>query len=291
MLVNTFSSKQVNVPNEGRHYEIVELDGSFQGHLKSVTTILGYAEPKEGLFEWRKRVGNDEANRISNFTASVGTKVHGYAEDYFLKNCEPDVTEGIEYECYKRFKPLLEIIEPLGVEHKTYWYKEGIGGFSGTLDLCGRIDPRYLKSRGTTNFSNYDSPIVGVMDFKTWCTTDKKGSYKTKTTKVVPRDGQPFYPLMKHCVQIAAYCAALNQRTKCEYNIQHGFIFGTTPTARNAFIYYLNPDAICFYWERMKEIVYCYNNQVKFDWKLMEREADRWNFLGERVDVNVVKKS
>lgn len=47
----------------------------------SVTTVLGILGKKE-LMEWRRRVGEDEANRISRQAANRGTAVHKLCEDY-----------------------------------------------------------------------------------------------------------------------------------------------------------------------------------------------------------------
>jgi genome maintenance exonuclease 1 len=47
----------------------------------SVTTVTGLHSAK-GIAEWRKRVGNEEANRISSKASSSGTRIHGYCQDY-----------------------------------------------------------------------------------------------------------------------------------------------------------------------------------------------------------------
>ena len=47
----------------------------------SIPTVLSIRK-KEGLFEWRKRVGNDVANYVARTSASRGTKVHHMCEDY-----------------------------------------------------------------------------------------------------------------------------------------------------------------------------------------------------------------
>ena len=41
----------------------------------SITTVLSVRN-KQGLFEWRKRVGEDVANHIARTAAARGTKVH-----------------------------------------------------------------------------------------------------------------------------------------------------------------------------------------------------------------------
>ena len=55
--------------------------------LPSVTTILGKTQSKEkaeGLANWRARVGEEEANRISRESAGLGTKVHNALEKHIL---------------------------------------------------------------------------------------------------------------------------------------------------------------------------------------------------------------
>lgn len=60
----------------GRVYIIDGVDYEFP----SITTVLG-RQPKDALFEWRKRVGEEEANRISRQAATKGSKVHNILED------------------------------------------------------------------------------------------------------------------------------------------------------------------------------------------------------------------
>ena len=54
----------------------------------SITTVLSIRK-KEGLMEWRKRVGNDVANYVARTSAARGTKIHHMCEDY-LNNVESD---------------------------------------------------------------------------------------------------------------------------------------------------------------------------------------------------------
>lgn len=60
----------------GRVYVIDGVDYEFP----SITTVLG-RQPKDALFAWQKRVGIEEANRISRQAAVKGTKVHNFIED------------------------------------------------------------------------------------------------------------------------------------------------------------------------------------------------------------------
>ena len=52
----------------------------------SITTGLS-SRNKKGLFEWRKKVGEDVANYVARTAANRGTKVHHMCED-FLNNKE-----------------------------------------------------------------------------------------------------------------------------------------------------------------------------------------------------------
>lgn len=52
----------------------------------SVTTVLGKMTDKSALEAWKKRVGEDEAARVSSRAATRGTNVHTMCENYVLGN-------------------------------------------------------------------------------------------------------------------------------------------------------------------------------------------------------------
>jgi len=64
---------------QGRQYV-----GEDNNPVPSVTTILSDTGDKTALIEWRKRIGEAEATRISIESAGLGTKVHGALEKYIL---------------------------------------------------------------------------------------------------------------------------------------------------------------------------------------------------------------
>ena len=66
----------------GRRYSA---DGEEATAVPSVTTILSETGDKTALMQWRKRVGEKEANRISAESAGLGTKVHNALEKYALQ--------------------------------------------------------------------------------------------------------------------------------------------------------------------------------------------------------------
>jgi genome maintenance exonuclease 1 len=53
--------------------------------VPSVTTVLSDTGDKTALINWRKRVGEEEANRVSRESAGLGTKVHNAIEKYILQ--------------------------------------------------------------------------------------------------------------------------------------------------------------------------------------------------------------
>lgn len=50
----------------------------------SVTTVISASADKSGLDDWRKAVGEEEANRVSTRAARRGTEVHRLCEDLVL---------------------------------------------------------------------------------------------------------------------------------------------------------------------------------------------------------------
>src|SRR6056300_866344 len=81
MLVSKYdypNLKRIQTP-KGRQYV-----GEDNNPVPSVTTVLSDTGDKTALMEWRKRVGDAEATRISTEAAGLGTKVHTALEKYIL---------------------------------------------------------------------------------------------------------------------------------------------------------------------------------------------------------------
>jgi RecB family exonuclease len=64
-----------------RFYRVTE-EGKEIAKLPSVTTILGNTKDKSGLEKWRKKVGEEEADRISTLSMNRGTVMHRLIELY-----------------------------------------------------------------------------------------------------------------------------------------------------------------------------------------------------------------
>ena len=131
-----------------RHYVLP--DGATK--LKSVTTILGERLDKTGLLEWRKRVGEAEANRISTQAARRGTSIHNMAEKYLLnEDMAPILLKEmpINVETFCSIKYVLDdhVDNIFGIELPLY---------SKALGCAGRTDL----------VAEYDG-VLSIIDFKT----------------------------------------------------------------------------------------------------------------------------
>lgn len=60
--------------------------------LPSVTTILDKTTDKTFLFEWKKRVGEEEAQRITSKSLKLGSEMHKMLEDYVEQDVPPSGT-------------------------------------------------------------------------------------------------------------------------------------------------------------------------------------------------------
>ena len=117
-----------------RHYDIN------QEMLPSVTTVLQGTQEEEktrSLAEWRRKVGENEAERIKNEAASRGTAMHEFLEYYLQNKKVLDLSdEGQAARSMGQaiidqgFKDLSEI---WGSE-ATLFYP---GLYAGQTDLCG----------------------------------------------------------------------------------------------------------------------------------------------------------
>lgn len=120
----------------------------------SITTVLSEYS-KESIMQWRKRVGDEEANRISAFSSSRGTKVHAICEAYIkgenieLSNHPDDVVKMFE-----SLKPILDRkLDTVLAQETTLW--------SDYLRVAGRVD-----LVGTWRFDN-GSVSRAIIDIKT----------------------------------------------------------------------------------------------------------------------------
>lgn len=100
----------------------------------SITTVLGILS-EDAIKAWRKRVGYEEANRISRQAAARGSKTHD-ALELFVKNIEPTLETPLINYLYKQIAYILEenLTEVNGIEQALYSNHLGV---AGRVDLVG----------------------------------------------------------------------------------------------------------------------------------------------------------
>jgi genome maintenance exonuclease 1 len=139
----------------------------------SVTSVTGLHTAK-GIAEWRKRVGNEEANRISARASSRGTRVHQLCEDYLrFGKADADI---FDQEMFGSIKFLLDQIDNIHCLETPLW--------SDHLQVAGTVDC-IAEFQGK----------LSVIDFK---------------TSSRPKDRDDIHNYFMQC---AAYSVAFEERT------------------------------------------------------------------------------
>jgi hypothetical protein len=106
--------------------------------VPSVTTVLDATKDKTFLLEWRKRVGEQEANRISTESAGLGTLVHTHLENHVLGKPRPSGTNVVQTMAQAMADTMIneafcDINEVWGIEAPLYYP----GLYAGTSDMIG----------------------------------------------------------------------------------------------------------------------------------------------------------
>lgn len=98
----------------------------------SITTILSSMN-KEKILEWRKRVGEEEANKISRQASSRGTRIHKICEDYLSGTLNESKMMPNLKQLFIQLKP--EINKNIGT---VYAMEQSL--YSHNLKIAGRCD-------------------------------------------------------------------------------------------------------------------------------------------------------
>lgn len=158
--------------NGKRHYQTP--DGNVYPSVTTITSLHG----KEGILEWRKRVGEEEANKISNKAATRGTRVHKLCEDYLNNELSFEGAMPNSIALFKQMQPFLDkyIGKVYGIECPLYSHHLRVAGKS---DCIAQFDGKNA-----------------VVDFKT--------ANKPKQE----------HWIQNYFMQCAAYAVAFEERTK-----------------------------------------------------------------------------
>ena len=181
--------------NKKRFYVLDEFPNAPAGiALPSVTTVASATAPigkTMALINWRKKVGDAEANRRTRNAVERGNWLHGVLEDLFNgEDIEEHFNHSPQYiPYYTSIQDFLDTIdEPLLVESAIAWYCPSREiGYSGTFDMLATMK----------------SGAYALLDWKT--------SYKEK----------PDYQLADYRMQLGAYVQAIEQMYDIEIEQAH----------------------------------------------------------------------
>lgn len=103
----------------------------------SITTVLSKTKDDNFLKEWKEKIGEENANRITQIAANRGTNLHKLCEDYLLGNQLHfnDVTSKWHFQQMKSYLERIENVR--GIEIPLY---SNILKIAGTSDCIADFD-------------------------------------------------------------------------------------------------------------------------------------------------------
>ena len=128
-----------------RYYSVPDEDELLK--LVSITSITSHFN-KEIFVEWRKRVGNEEADRVTKAATSRGTDFHTLTEHHLLNEDKPS-----------KVLPISNFLFHVA--------KEKIGNINNIYALEGSLYSKQLGIAGTVDcIAEYNGELA-IIDFKT----------------------------------------------------------------------------------------------------------------------------
>lgn len=103
----------------------------------SVTAVVGRLKMKQ-IMEWRQRVGNEEANKISGRASRRGTSIHSLCENYLLGR--PARPSMFDADMFNSMRPILDKIDNIHcLETQLYSHHLRV---AGTVDCIAEYEGR-----------------------------------------------------------------------------------------------------------------------------------------------------
>lgn len=142
---------------QGRKYKTP--DGQY---YPSITTVLS-SYNKQAIYEWRQRVGEEEANRVSRKASNRGTKLHSTVEQYLLNEMSPLKMHSMMpdmKELFLKLKPFLDdhVNNIYGIEQPLYSHRLRL---AGRCDCIGEWDGKIsIIDWKTANYSKEKDQIA-----------------------------------------------------------------------------------------------------------------------------------
>jgi len=166
-MLNKYTLTRKSINNK-RHYIVGN------EHYPSVTTILGATKPykdRKAIENWKKEIGEKEAEKITVTACNRGTKIHSLIEHKLI---------GVEKECpsenigfWESIKPVLSRVSEVQLIEGAVWHPLK---FAGSVDCVGCFDGE-----------------LSIIDWKT-ASKPKKPEW-----------------IEDYFLQVSAYCAGVNR--------------------------------------------------------------------------------
>ena len=120
---------------DGRHYILPTGE-----EYPSVTNILSKMSDHSYLEEWRKRIGEKEADKITKFSAWRGENLHKSCEEYILGELDQRKMNIAIKDVFRKIKPIIdEYINTIyGIELPLFSHKLKTAGSSDLVAGFGR---------------------------------------------------------------------------------------------------------------------------------------------------------
>lgn len=145
-----FNHLEIDFPEmESRSIDGVRYYPTPSGSLyPSITSVTSHYN-RQVFKEWRERVGDEEANRITKESTTRGTNFHQICEDYLTNKLkDPDCYDPQAYYMFVAAKPYIDKVGNIHAIEKSL--------YSDVLGIAGRVDC----------IAEYDGELA-VIDFKT----------------------------------------------------------------------------------------------------------------------------
>ena len=140
--IHSFPILKATTTQQGRRYLV---DGMM---WPSVTTVIGHSK-KKSIMEWRNRVGEEEANKISKRASTRGNKCHKLCELYLEnKSINKYSDDPLSMGMFYQIKPYLDSIDNIHALEAPLC--------SSLLKMAGRVDC----------IAEYNGELA-IIDFKT----------------------------------------------------------------------------------------------------------------------------
>ncbi|OKH24916.1 exonuclease [Hydrococcus rivularis NIES-593] len=191
----------------------------------SVSTILNATKPqaeRDRLFNWRQRLGTEEAKRVSTTTSRRGTKTHQYIKSYLQGEDLPCSDTSLPY--WESIKPVLE-----------------------NIDLVKLIESPIV---------HYDLSYAGIVD----CVASYKGVPCVCEWKTADKPKGSLERLFDFPLQLIAYLGAVNSSYEnFGIELDRALLVVAIPNMP-AEVFWFEKAEIDFYWQQWKGRVNAYRS-------------------------------